>query len=171
MIPTRYQELGVEASSAAAASSPVHAPHRTRTSSLAAASFPVHGPHRSSSPTTVSSVGSSSLATVPVVHASAGGRVLHAGARRRRRRHHHAGSSAVHAPRWSSSPAPSLSPRRILRRPCDHAPRRSSPVAASSTPELVIGVTTITTSGYLATSNEQVVGKRSIPLGERYTVP
>uniref|UniRef100_A0A0D9Z2L9 Uncharacterized protein n=1 Tax=Oryza glumipatula TaxID=40148 RepID=A0A0D9Z2L9_9ORYZ len=69
----------------------------------------------------------------------ASGRVLHAGARRRCRRHHHAGSSAVHAPRWSSSPAPSLSPRRILRRPCDHAPCRSSPVVASSTLELVAG--------------------------------
>uniref|UniRef100_A0A0E0GFH1 Uncharacterized protein n=1 Tax=Oryza nivara TaxID=4536 RepID=A0A0E0GFH1_ORYNI len=56
---------------------------------------------------------------------------------RRRCRHHHAGSSAVHAPHWCSALAPSLSPRRILRRPCDHAPRWSSPVAVSSTPELV----------------------------------
>uniref|UniRef100_A0A0E0NNF8 Uncharacterized protein n=1 Tax=Oryza rufipogon TaxID=4529 RepID=A0A0E0NNF8_ORYRU len=58
---------------------------------------------------------------------------------RRRCRHHHAGSSAVHAPHWCSAPAPSLSPRRILRRPCDHAPRWSSPVAVSSMPELVAG--------------------------------
>uniref|UniRef100_A0A0D9Z0R7 Uncharacterized protein n=1 Tax=Oryza glumipatula TaxID=40148 RepID=A0A0D9Z0R7_9ORYZ len=58
---------------------------------------------------------------------------------RRRCRHHHAGSSAVHAPHWCSAPAPSLSPRRILRRPCDHAPRWSSPVAVSSTPVLVAG--------------------------------
>ncbi|EAZ40223.1 hypothetical protein OsJ_24668 [Oryza sativa Japonica Group] len=44
-----------------------------------------------------------------------------------------------------------------------HAVARRWP--AFSTAELVIGVTTITTSGYLATSNEQVVGKEEHPIG------
>uniref|UniRef100_A0A0D3FEB7 Uncharacterized protein n=1 Tax=Oryza barthii TaxID=65489 RepID=A0A0D3FEB7_9ORYZ len=100
-------------------------------------------------------------------------------------------SQWLRSPRQSSLPVPLPSPRKILRRPRptpelvagavsittqDPPPSMQpcptpSPVAASSTAELVIGVTAITTSGYLATSNEQVVGKRSIPLGERYTVP
>uniref|UniRef100_A0A0E0N5J1 Uncharacterized protein n=1 Tax=Oryza rufipogon TaxID=4529 RepID=A0A0E0N5J1_ORYRU len=69
-------------------------------------------------------------------------------------------SRRLRPPRWSSLPAPPPSPRRILRRPrptpelvagavsvttqilrrpCDHAPRRSSPAAASSMLEFIAG--------------------------------
>uniref|UniRef100_A0A0E0PA72 Uncharacterized protein n=1 Tax=Oryza rufipogon TaxID=4529 RepID=A0A0E0PA72_ORYRU len=140
------------------------------------ASSPVHGPHRSSSPATASSAGTSSPAATSIVHASAGGCVLHAGARHRCRRHHYAGSSAVHAPRRSSSPAPSLSPhagsstvhatmphagtRRQPRPPC-----RSSATAAAASAADVSLICAAPMVAFILASEEG--GQGAIPL-EQY---
>uniref|UniRef100_A0A0D3H1A2 Uncharacterized protein n=1 Tax=Oryza barthii TaxID=65489 RepID=A0A0D3H1A2_9ORYZ len=116
---------------------------------------------------------SSSPAPPPSLHAP----------HRTRNHHHHAGSSAVHAPHWSSSPAPSLSPCRILRRPCDHAPgrvlhagarrRRSCPPRRSSSsapPELVVGIADVSSSTLAAPTVARALmsqggGEGAIPLG------
>uniref|UniRef100_A0A0E0R099 Uncharacterized protein n=1 Tax=Oryza rufipogon TaxID=4529 RepID=A0A0E0R099_ORYRU len=137
MIPTRYQELGFEASSPVAASSPVHAPHRTRTSSPTAASSPVPSPRRSSLPATASSIGSSSpVAASSTPELITGAATIttqdpppsmpHAGACRRRRLYHHVGSSAVHV----------TIPHAVACRRPRPLCRSSSPASASSTPEL-----------------------------------
>uniref|UniRef100_A0A0D3G445 Uncharacterized protein n=1 Tax=Oryza barthii TaxID=65489 RepID=A0A0D3G445_9ORYZ len=168
MIPTRYQELGVE----------VSRHRRQRPRPLPSTLHIEPKPHRRQ----------------PLLSPS----MVHIGARCRRPcpplGAHHL-SRRPRPPRQSLSLAPPPSPRRILRRPrptpelvagtvsvttqilrrpCDHAPRRSSPAAASSTPE-VVGAGRVSATGVSFICAAPTVacalaseggGQGAIPLGQ-----